>query len=97
MQHEASSPVDGTPSATLQRTVLVIVLGFVLALALNPGSAGRWGYMLDDSAAVRPLQVAAETASKTGSVPWHIAGLPVPYDLFRELSRRARPTIGAAD
>ena len=95
MRIEFPSPVDGTPKASLRRTLVVVITGFPLAFALNPGSMGRWAYMLNDSEGVRLVQSAAEAASNHAILAWRSAGLAVPYDALRDLSQRARAAIGA--
>jgi hypothetical protein len=95
MHDEFPSPIDGTPATSLRRVVWVVIAGFLLAFALNPESLGRWAYMLDDSTAVRPIQVAAGATSDAAAALWQCAGLPVPYDKLRDVSQRGRLIIGA--
>ena len=97
MEHKTPSPIDGTPSASLRKTVLVVVTGFALAFALDPGSVGRWGYMLNDSEAVRPVQAAATAVSDAANAVWADAGLVAPFEALRTLSQRGRVMIGAND
>ena len=97
MRSRPTSPVDTTPPTGPRRAVLVIGASFTLAFACNPGSLGRWGYMLDDNAITRPVQVATEAVADGAVGAWKSAGLRVPYDALREWSRRVRQAAGASD
>jgi hypothetical protein len=97
MRNKCPSPIDATPRASLYRTIMVVITGFALAFALNPGSLGRWDYMLNDSAAVRPVQVVADAVSDATAATWRSAGLQVPYDVLRDLAHRARLMVGASN
>ena len=97
MDHQAPSPIDGTPSASLSKTILVVVAAFALGFALDPGSLGRWGYMLNDSEAVQPVQAAAAALSDAAAAVWGDVGLAVPFEALRAVSQRGRVMIGAND
>jgi hypothetical protein len=80
MSEPNPSPVDGTPSTQAPRAVRAVVIGMMVAWAINPGAVGRWGYMLNDNAWNRPVQVTARKLSSLGTDFYARVGLPVPFD-----------------
>ena len=93
MRADKTSPVDGTPIAPIGKVTRAILLGALFGLCLYPRCVSRWGYMLDDSAWSRPVQVAARGVSDFGVGVWASAGLPVPMDLVERVGERVREWV----
>jgi hypothetical protein len=95
MTHPETSPLEHTPSSKVRHVVIVVSIGAAVALLLNPGSLGRWAYMLNETAWNRPLVVVSQRMSDIGSGTYTHLGVLVPFDAMAHVGTWLRTFLPA--
>lgn len=90
-----SSPLDNTPPSKVRAVVVAVVVGMAVAFAVNPGSVGRWGYMLSENAWNRPVIVVAQRIAAFGTEAYTHFGVAVPFDAVAKAGTWLRSFVPA--